>query len=168
MDIRETVLRFLYENKGYADLVKILEPFDDNRLAISQLLLELEKEGNIKIDQDFRKMIGKSEGKYRPLSKVKVLAKLTDQGRLYFERIYLKADDKPTVKIEVKGDRANLHIGDNYGEYNQSNQESTKSQSQEIKIPVKTPLKNTIIKFILSIIAGIAVALIVWKITGKV
>jgi hypothetical protein len=77
-------------------------------------------------------------------------------------------EEKATVKLEVTGDRTNLHIGDNFGDYNQSRQESNESQNQESNNPRPTPLKNTIIKWILSIVGGVIIALIVWKITGQV
>jgi hypothetical protein len=173
VDIREIVLRHLYENDNgqLIDLVKILEPFDNDatRKQVNELLNNLDKvDKHIFIDNEYRRMIGKDAGKHKPISQCKIKARLTNSGRLFVEKQYLKKDDKPTVKVEMKGDKANLHIGDNFGDYNQSNQESTKSHINEISKPVKTPLKNTIIKWILSIVAGVIASLIVWRLTGRV
>lgn len=171
VDIRETVLRFLYENNNgqLIDLVKLLEPFDNDatRKQVNELLNNLDKvDKYIFIDKEYRRMIGKNAGKYKPITQCKIKARLSPDGERYVKEKYMK-DNKPTVKVEVKGDKTNLHIGDNFGEYNQSSQESTKSQINEISKPVKTPLKNTIIKWILSIVAGVIASLIFWRLTGQ-
>ena len=180
MDIRETVLRALFNDKSglRIDIINHLIPFDNQRSEMTGVLVYLQRDGLIDIDNEFRQINWRTAGKYKPLSECKVKARLTPAGEAYCKNNFMK-DDKPTVKIEVTGGQVgNINTGDIDGDFSQSlNNESTSSLSKPTTPDTTKPSPtNSIMKAIskrtIEIIVGIIIlvgaTLIIWKITGQV
>lgn len=103
MDIKESVLEFLYKNNNgrLTNLYPVLLPFDNDRQGIRGTLFNLEKDGFIEIDNDYQKLIFQSALTPVPLSNITLLTRLSPKGETYYKEHYL-TQDKSNVNIKIR------------------------------------------------------------------
>lgn len=164
MDIRETILRALYNDKSgrTIDIINHLMPFDNQRSEMTGVLVYLQRDGLINIDNEFRQINWRTAGKYKPLSQCKVKARLTPLGEAYCKDNFMK-DDKPTVKIEVTGGQiGGINTGDINGDLIQSlkSREIKKETIQPTEKPSRKISRAEWITIILAVIAIIVTIIV--------
>ncbi|MBN8651730.1 MAG: hypothetical protein J0L67_09895 [Cytophagales bacterium] len=151
MDIKETILRFLYKknNGRLTDITEILEPFDNDRQSIRGTLFTLQKDKLIEVDNDFDRLIISKQGQFYPLTSIHLLARLTITGQSYFKEHYM-TDDKENVKIKIKNlqNISNSTVG-------QVNQDLERLSSKVKN--TNTPMKEDMPQMIKNVLIGILV-----------
>jgi hypothetical protein len=143
MDIKESVLKFLYKNNNgrLANLYPVLLPFDNDRQGIRGTLFNLEKNGFIEIDNDYQKLVLQRALIPVPLSNITLLAKLSPKGETYYKEHYLNQDKlRANVKIKNLQNISNSTIS---GDVVQSSSNFTR-QENLTKLKNPTRKKSTL------------------------
>ena len=159
MDIKESVLEFLYKNNNgrLTNLYPVMLPFDNDRQGIRGTLLNLEKDGFIEIDNEYQKLIFQKASIPIPLSDITLLARLLSKGENYFKKHYLTKDKlKPSIKIKnlqnISNSTVNAAITQ---DSNQSHIESQFKKNITLKKEDKRIIVNVLIGIIITVISGI-------------
>lgn len=130
--LRLQILEYLIANNGIEDFVDIKNPFLNPSSDINErskyisVIDQLLKDEHIDMgDKGYGIMGCFDAGKLRPIDYIKVNARLTPIGE-----IYIQGRNKQQIPTISAG---NVHIGDNFGNYNQSLGSRATNFKQNIK-----------------------------------
>jgi hypothetical protein len=92
-DFIKIVLKYLIDNKTgqWVDLSTVLQPLDNDRPAIRNLLDGLKRDGLIDVGINFKTVANQQSGKYLKLSLCGLQARITSKGEAYYKQTYLES-----------------------------------------------------------------------------
>lgn len=158
MDIKETILRFLYDNNNgqKIDLSLPLTPFDNDRTGIRKVLDFLKNHNIIDIHPYYVDLSGKQAGKHTELRFCHVEGQLTPTGEKYVKELYYTKNE-PTPTIQAQN--VSIVHGNNSGQIAQTEIQSSSSEGNFQVKPTQIKNKPDKISIILTIIGLFLTAL---------